>query len=102
VNVCVCVCVCVFVMVSMVVRATDFDELNERLEKAASIVKKEGTPVFYFQIVKAIDDYSVTVWTRVEVDTRVFCRASIRQMDSIDMFDRHWAAFVASRHWNLV
>jgi hypothetical protein len=54
---------CSFVMWvhGLVAHVTDFDELNERLEKAASIVKKEGTPVFYFQIVKAIDDFSVLV-----------------------------------------
>ena len=35
----------------------DFDVLNEQLEKAALLVKKDGVPDFYFQTLTSIDKF---------------------------------------------
>jgi hypothetical protein len=40
---------------------TDFDTLNDQMDKASALIKAEGVPVFYFQTVLAIDNAAKNV-----------------------------------------
>jgi hypothetical protein len=53
--------ICFLSVSSIFLSVSDFDLLNEQLDKASAIVKAEGVPVVYFQTVLAIENFAKEV-----------------------------------------